>query len=238
MVFLVQIIQPIQQQVFVDEDLPLTVRLDHLGVPAGHDDRRHGFGLGLHALDHTVDHGGVAVEDTGAHGVDGGAAKDGGGLLQGDVRQLRGPTGEGLHGDADAGDDNAALIGALAEVGEGGGRAHVDDDDGLGILLDGRHGGGHDVRAQLVVDLSQNVHPRLDPRPDDHGPHAAELLHGPGHGAGHGGHNAGDHRPGDALQVRPVEVEHIQQVDGDLVPRLVFVRLERAPELEAPLWGK
>ena len=81
MVFLVEIIQPIQQQVFVDEDLPLTVRLDHLGVAAGHDDRCHGFGLGLHALDHAVDHGGVAVEDTGAHGVDGGAAKDGGGLL-------------------------------------------------------------------------------------------------------------------------------------------------------------
>lgn len=83
MVFLVEIIQSIQQQVFVDEDLPLTVRLDHLGVPAGHHDRRHGFGLGLHALDHAVDHGGVAVEDAGAHGVDGGAAKDGGGAAPG-----------------------------------------------------------------------------------------------------------------------------------------------------------
>lgn len=58
------------------------------GVPAGHHDRRHGFGLGLHALDHAVDHGGVAIEDAGAHGVDGGAAKDGGGAAPGDVRQL------------------------------------------------------------------------------------------------------------------------------------------------------
>ena len=151
--------------------------------------------------------------------------------------QLRGPAGESLHGDAHPGDDDAPFIRALPQVGQGGGGAHVDDDDGLGILLQGRHGGGHNVRPQLVVDLGQDIHPGLHPRPHDHGPHPAELADGVGHGPGHGRDHAGDHRPRHIPNVRLIQLEHVQQVNGNLIPGFILIGLDGTPELEHALRG-
>ena len=74
--------------------------------------------------------------------------------------------------------------------------------------------------------------PVFTPRPHDHGPHPAELADGVGHGPGHGRDHAGDHRPRHIPNVRLIQLEHVQQVNGNLIPGFILIGLDGTPELE------
>ena len=94
---------------------------------------------------------------------------------------------------------------------------------GWGVLLQGRHGGGHNVRPQLVVDpLARMFIPVFTPGPTIMGrtplswrmaPAMAWVMGAPRWRS----------PPGHLPDVCLVEVKHIQQVDGQLVLGFVLV---------------
>ena len=113
-------------------------------------------------------------------------------MLQGDVRQLGGVVRQGVQTQPHPGEHQAALIAAPAgDIGDGGGGAHVDHDDGGGVLVQGGHGACHQVGTQLVVDLHADVEPGFDPGAHDHGGLSQQAGQGLGHHEVDGRHHAG-----------------------------------------------
>ena len=160
-------------------------------------------------------------------------------MLERDVRQLGRPAAQGLQGDVDPRQEEAALVGpALGDDADGGGRAHVYGDDGGREFLQGRHGVGHDVRPHLGLHRQADVQSGFDPRADDHGGLAQKagqrLFH---HEVQRRDHAAKD-SAGDILVAEVVEGEEIHQVDADLVGGLPAVRVQRGQETKVFLLVK
>ena len=68
-VFAVYEVKPVQKQIGIVEDVTLALSEDGQRVAAGGDNGRSRSAGILQALDHTVDHAGIAVDHAGAHGV-------------------------------------------------------------------------------------------------------------------------------------------------------------------------
>ena len=160
-------------------------------------------------------------------------------MLQGDIRQLGRVVGQCIQTQPHAGKHQAALIAALGgDIGDGGGRPHVDHNDRRSVLLQRRYGVGHQIGSQLIVDLHADIQPCLDTGAHHHG----WLAQQPGQGFGHHKvdrrHYAGKDGTGDVLQIIAVQCKQIHQVDADLIRRFAAVGVDRGEKQEFPRFVK
>src|SRR5699024_10570470 len=140
-ILLIENKQTLEQQGVVDDDVVAAQGHDKTGEAAGGDDRGLLPQFRLHAVDDSVDHGGGSVHNAGAHAVDGVCADHLSRGLQADLGELGGAAAQGVQGDPEARQDDAAdVVARRVDDGHGGGCPHVDDDEGGGVLPQGRHG--------------------------------------------------------------------------------------------------
>ena len=156
-------------------------------------------------------------------------------MLQGDIRQLGRVVGQRIQTQPHAGKHQAALIAALGgDIGDGGGRPHVDHNDRRSVLFQRRHGVGHQIGSQLIVDLHADIQSCLDTGAHHHG----RLAQQPGQGFGHHKvdrrHHAGKDGTGDVLQIIAVQCKQIHQVDADLIRRFAAVGVDGGEKQELP----
>ena len=158
-------------------------------------------------------------------------------MLERDIRQLGRVIRQGVQTQPHAGKHQAALIAALAgDIGNGGGGAHVDHNDGCGVLVQRRHRACHQVGAQLVVDLHADVEPGFHAGSHDHRGLTQKPCQSLGHHEVDGRHHAGKDGPADVLQVVAIQGKDVHQIDADLIRRFAAVGVDGGQEFQIPLF--
>ena len=174
--------------------------------------------LGLHAVDHAVQQQGGTQNAAAFHAVHGVGADGVGRGIQRDGGQQRRVGRQRRQGQLHAGDDGPAAERTLAiQYGDGGGGAHVDEDQGRLIHVQRAHGGHQQVAGQRggVVQTDRQV--GADAGTYHHGLHTGQHFHGFRQGAGDLGDHRGDN--GAVKGVRRDMAELQQAADGDGVFR-------------------
>ena len=145
--------------------MALGQRPDEAGQAAGGDDRARRPSSSCDALAHAVDQRRVAVDRARLDRLDGAAADHVAGLDQLDPAQRGGPAEQRVEADVDAGEDGAAEVLALGRDRlEGGGGAEVDDDRRAAEEVEGGHGVGDAVGADLLRVVVEDRQPGLHAR--------------------------------------------------------------------------
>ena len=149
-------------------------------------------------------------------------------MLKGDVRQLGGPSAQGLQGNVDPRQEKAPLIGpAFGDDPDGSGRPHVDGDDGRREFLQRRHSIRHDIGPYLGLDRQTDVQAGLHAGADNHGRLAQKAGEGLFHHEIQRRDNTAQDSPGDILITEMIQGKEVHQVDADLVRGLPAVRVQR-----------
>src|SRR5687768_691686 len=149
--------------------------------------------LGAGALDHALEHGQVAGDNSGAELVGGVATDDGFRHMELDVEELRGVPRQRLQRGGDAGGDGSALVRTIAaDYVERRRGAQVDDDGRTSVAMECGHAVYDAVGAQLSwlvdVEIETDVQISRDDHRIDTKPTAGHL----GQPGGHARHDAGD----------------------------------------------
>ena len=175
-VVLVENDKALEQQIAVVDDLAAAHREDEPRDAARGDDGGLLAKLFFDALDHAVDHAGIAQHDAAAHRVDRIAADGLFRHIEADARQLRGAAGKRFGRDLNACADAAADIGAVfVHDGDRRCRAHVDHDERRLVFMQRRHGTDHKVAADGGGIVEQDIQPGLDAGADDERLFARQL---------------------------------------------------------------
>ena len=203
------------------------MRDDDAAEAAGRDDGGRLAELILHALDHTVEHGGRTVDAAGAHGLDGVGTDALFRCVERDVRQLRRAACERLERDAHTGDDRAAEDTRLTvDDRHGGGRAHVDDNERRRVHRKRRGRTDHKVAAHGGGVVERDVQPRFHAGADDERADARDHAHGGDERAVDRRHDGRQDRPVDILRRDAGKLDHLPQRDRILVRGLITVGLQ------------
>ena len=124
-----------------------------------------------------------------------------------------------IRGSSEAGQDGAAQQTRVrADDGDCRGRAHVDDNDGRLVRVEGRHGPGDEVRAHLRGVVYAYVEAGLHARAYDEGVVTCDELHGLAQDLGQRRNNGSDGRAFELAQLHAAQGEHPLHEHG------VFVR--------------
>ena len=227
-------LQAPHEQVLVVNDLIAAVAHNNRRIAAGGHDG--GIFTGddlLHAVDDAVQHPRRAIDDAVAHTVLGVFAdKIPGWVLQGYILQQRRVLRQGIQRQPHPREHHATLIGLLlGDIGNGGGCAHLDHNNGRRVFFHGGHGIGHQVGAQLIMDLHADVQARFDAGAHHHGLLPQQAGQRLMHHEINSGNDAGKDGPGDLMDVIAVQGEKIHQINADLIGCLAAVRVDRRQKL-------
>ena len=155
LVFAVDDPEPFEEKTVIDDDRMAAVRDDDLGKAAGGDDSGFLAQLIGKPVDHAVQHGGAAQNNAAAHAFDGIFSDGMSGRFQADVMELGGPLGQRFQGDPHTGHDGSTdVIVIFVHTGDGGGGAHVNDEERCFIFFDA----GDCRYDQVAADGGRIVH--------------------------------------------------------------------------------
>ena len=169
MILIVNNHQPLEQQLFIDQDLPLAVRDDDLREAARRDDRAGSPDFLLDAFDYAIDAGGCAVDDSALHTVNRVGADHTPGRIETDLWKLAGPGGEGIERNPQPRDDHAAeKVLILVDRRDRRRSPHVDDDQRTWVFVDGCDGICDPVASELGRVVQHDLQAGPDARADDH----------------------------------------------------------------------
>ena len=146
---------------------------------------------------------------------------------------------QGVQAQPHPGEHQAALIAAPAgDIGDGGGGAHVDGDNGRGELFQRRHSVRHNVRPHLTLDRQADIQSRFHAGAHHHRRLAQQtgqrFLHHKVQRRHHAAQNGIRH----ILIAEMVKLKQVHQIHADLIRRLSVVRIQGCQKAQLPIQPK